>query len=79
MPNQQSRRPLRLSALALLTLISLSLVGCDEATQSGVNSQEPEITHNPPEPDPSSTPSPQSPTPFPGFYGTGPGGKYYGN
>jgi hypothetical protein len=31
-PNQLSRRPLRLSALALLALISISLVGCDEKT-----------------------------------------------
>ena len=77
MPNQLSRRPLRLSALALLALISISLVGCDEATQSGVDSQEPEITKS--EPEPSPTPTSQSPTPFPDFYGTGPGGKYYGN
>jgi hypothetical protein len=77
--NQRSKRLLRLSVLALLLPISISLVGCDEATQSGVDTQEPEITRNPPEPEPSSTPSPQSPTPFPDFYGTGLGGKYYGN
>jgi hypothetical protein len=79
MKNQPYQMPLRLSALALLALIAISLVGCGETTQSEVDSQEPAITYDPPDPEPSSTPSPQAPMPFPDVYGTGPGGKFYGN
>jgi hypothetical protein len=76
---QASQSPLRLSALALLALISISIIGCNETTQSGLDSQDSEITHYPPDPEPSSTPVPQHPMPFPDFHGTGPGGKFYGN
>ena len=43
---------LRLSTLALLALVSLSLVGCDEATHSEVPSTPPQRTDIKHEPEP---------------------------
>jgi hypothetical protein len=73
---------LRLSTLALLALVSLSLVGCDKGSQSGTSSsQEPQNVEpivapkSEPQPTPTETPSPK-PSIDP-YYGDGPGGKFY--
>ena len=79
MPNQLSRSPLRLSALALLALISISLVGCDETTgqqDSGQQAQDAwNKTQQKRDPQGEPTPAPTPVTPVGGacgLYGNGP-------
>jgi hypothetical protein len=66
-----------------LALVSISLVGCDKGTtQQGSTDLSQEMSeremdnrrNSSPEPQPSSTVKPIDP-----FYGTGPGGAFYGN
>ena len=83
MPNQLSRSPLRLSALALLALISISLVGCDEKTGQQDSEQQEQDARNrtqqerdrQAERDRQPTPAPTPVTPVGGacgLYGNGP-------
>jgi hypothetical protein len=82
--NQPSNSPIkftiRLSALALLALMSISLVSCDDETQSGVDlSQEErnrELKNRKSEAESPPAPSVQ---PIDPFYGDRHGGSFYGH
>jgi hypothetical protein len=66
-------------ALALLTLTSISLVGCGNDQGAMVDSQEPEIYRRDNELEASPSPSAPPHVPFPDFYGNGPGKEFYGH
>jgi hypothetical protein len=70
-----SKLATRLSALALLALVSTSLVACGDELQAE-NELPRQYEPAPTEP---SEPAPPSPMPFPDFYGNGPGGTFYGH
>jgi hypothetical protein len=69
---------LRLSTLALLALVSLSLVGCDEPTHSEASSTPQQRTDIKHEPEPEPSPAPAKPSIGP-IYENGPGGSFYGH
>ncbi|MGB7414031.1 MAG: hypothetical protein WA902_07465 [Thermosynechococcaceae cyanobacterium] len=71
----------RLSAFAALGLLSISLIGCGDEQPSGSDYQQPEyrVDQRDYQPETSPPPSAPAPTPFPDFYGDGPGGSFYGH
>ncbi|MBW4568244.1 MAG: hypothetical protein KME31_09505 [Tolypothrix carrinoi HA7290-LM1] len=83
MKNQLSNSPMKfMIRLSTLALVAIAMVGCDEETQQqpDLSQQMPDqqITQPNRQPEPESSSAPSNP-PIDPFYGSGPGGSFYGN